>query len=215
MAAALSLRERYARLWDEIHREEPLLPDERFRIEARLRRLNAMGFVVDEVVVEPIDDDVSRARLRVGVGSRRFHARRLRQLTGLDVGEGQATVLLNDIAAWAGLAAPGGPGIRERDLAGETPLQRAARRWLVEVFEPEVEKLRASLGRDIDPVQSYCDLLEVRWLLSEEAGLDVGDPIALEHLAARQLPVGSAAGMVVAEQAPMEPREAPDATRIS
>src|SRR5262249_35142500 len=36
-----------------------------------------------------------------------------------------------------------------------------------------------------DPVQAYCDLLEVRWLRSEQAGRDVGDEVALEALARR------------------------------
>ena len=39
-----------------------------------------------------------------------------------------------------------------------------------------------------DPVQAYCDLLEVRWLLSEQAGRDVGDEPALKALAAGRAP---------------------------
>ena len=50
-----------------------------------------------------------------------------------------------------------------------------------------------------DPIQAYCDLLEVRWLLSERAGRDVGDGPALEALAARTVPAESAAEMAVAD----------------
>ena len=32
-----------------------------------------------------------------------------------------------------------------------------------------------AMGGVGDPIQAYCDLLEVRWLLSEQAGYDVGE----------------------------------------
>ena len=50
-------------------------------------------------------------------------------------------------------------------------------------------------------MQAYCDLLEVRWILSERAGQDVGDQAALAALASRETPSGSAAKMAVAEPA--------------
>jgi hypothetical protein len=71
------------------------------------------------------------------------------------------------------------------------------------VFEPTVERLREALGDDIDPVQSYCDYLEIKWLLSEQAGRDVGDDIAIRRMAEHAIPTGAAAGMVVGEEAPL------------
>jgi hypothetical protein len=202
LAAAESLRDRYDALWQELHAAVPIRPDERYRIEKRLRRLNALGYVVEEVILEPgSGDDPAMARLRVSVGSRRFHAERLRQLTGLEVGEGQATILLNDLSAWAGFEGEEAQHVPERALAHpDAPLHRAAHRWLVDVFMPTVERLRQRLGEDIDPVQTYCDFLEVKWLLSEEAGQDVGVDAAVERLAAQSLPIGSSAGMAVAEE---------------
>ena len=216
LAAALSLRERYERLWTELHEAETIGPHERYRVEARIRRLNALGFVVEEVIVEP-GESGDQARLRVSVGSRRFHAARLQELTGLEVGEGQATVLLNDLAAWAGFeaesdmerptvgqAAPAhGPGSASGAQRSHEQLHRAARRWLIDVYEPTVERLREALGADIDPVQAYCDYLEVKWLLSEEAGHDVGDDIAIRRMAEHAIPTGAVAGMVVGEEAPL------------
>ncbi len=216
LAAALSLRDRYEALWAEIHAGETIGPNERYLVEARIRRLNALGFVVEEVIVEP-GADGDQARLRVSVGSRRFHAARLEELTGLEVGEGQATVLINDLAAWAGFAAEtdvARPNVGERSAShGPGPgslapeahgqLHRVARRWLIEVFEPTIERLREALGDDIDPVQSYCDYLEVKWLLSEQVGRDVGDDIAIRRLAEHAIPTGAAAGMVVGEEAPL------------
>jgi hypothetical protein len=56
-----------------------------------------------------------------------------------------------------------------------------------------MERAHAAVGHRGDPVQAYCDLLEVRWLLSEKAGADVGDETALAALAARSVPGDSAA----------------------
>jgi hypothetical protein len=204
LAAAQSLRDRYEALWAELHRAEPVRPDERYRVEARLRRLNALGFVVEEVRLEPAEDrDQPVARLRVAVGDRRFHAQRLLRLTGLEAGEGQATVLLNDLAAWGGLSRVEDPGpLGDEALSADafSPMHQLARSWMHQVFEPTVVRLRQVLGPDLDPIQAYCDLLEVKWLLSEQAGQDVGDSVAIERLAAHTVPAESAAGMAVAEE---------------
>ena len=74
-------------------------------------------------------------------------------------------------------------------------------RWRTDVFEPGMARAAAALGDVADPIQAYCDLLEVRWLLSEGQGRDVGQDAALAALAARQAPSESAAQMVVAETA--------------
>ena len=67
-------------------------------------------------------------RLRVGVGDRRFHAQRMRELTGLDVGEGQARVLLGDLQAHRGeLAREQGRAVSEDE---------AAPSWLHDVLDP-------------------------------------------------------------------------------
>jgi hypothetical protein len=50
-----------------------------------------------------------------------------------------------------------------------------------------------------DPVQAFCDLLEVRWLLSEEAGRDIGEEEALAALALRYVPYDAAASLAAAE----------------
>jgi len=186
IAVAESVQTRYCDLWDELHREEPVTPGERFRVESRLRRLNDLGFVVDEVSFEP-GPGGDALRLKVAVADRRYHASRLFDLTGLQVGEGQAAILLNDLNASAG--APGTPA---------TP-EALGRWWLEHCLEPAVVRLRATLGEGIDPIQAYCDLLEVRWLLSERAGADVGTDAALAALAARRTPAGSAADLAVAE----------------
>ncbi|HMJ79424.1 MAG TPA: DUF4032 domain-containing protein [Candidatus Dormibacteraeota bacterium] len=190
IAAAESLGQRYRGLWDELHWVESLAGLDRYRVEARLRRLNELGFVVDEIELGPVDEGGGGAQLRVCVGDRRFHASRLQQATGLQVEEGQATILLNDLAAWQSTRSR---GQHRRDATA------AGRRWRTLVYEPAVRRLQAELGPDIDPVQAYCDLLEVRWLLSERAGRDVGDEPAYAALRERGAPPDSAAGMAIAE----------------
>jgi hypothetical protein len=191
LAAAQSTAARYRQLWDELTREETFGLDERYKVAGLVRRLNELGFAVDELELEPVDRDRSRLRLKVAVANRRFHAEQLRQLTGLSVGEGQATVLLNDLRAYQARLERDRPGSAGDDVIGEL--------WLAECFRPGVRKASRALGATVDPIQAYCDLLEVRWLLSERAGHDVGDPAALEALASRRAPSESAAEMAVVE----------------
>jgi tRNA A-37 threonylcarbamoyl transferase component Bud32 len=194
LAAASSIADRYRALWGELTHEETFGRDERYKVEARVRRLNELGFAIDELALEPATADRSTLRLKVAVANRRFHAQELQRLTGLEVGEGQATILLNDLRAHQLRLAAERPGAPAGDVV-------AGFRWRTDVFEPGMAKAAAALGDVADPIQAYCDLIEVRWLLSERAGRDVGEEAALAALAARQAPSESAAQMVVAESA--------------
>jgi hypothetical protein len=202
--AALSLRDRYQGLWDVLHSDVSIPRDQRYRVDRRLKAINQLGYVVDEVMLEPESEQSDELRLRVSVAGRDFHSRRLRQLTGIEAGEGQSAILLNDLTAWAGMGWAGSWDSKER--SSERVLTRAdGARWMLGIFEPVVAQLIATLGEDIDPVQSYCDLLEVRWLLSEQAGHDVGNAVALRSMAKAETPAGSAAQMAGVEM-PSQPR---------
>ena len=85
---ALSIRRRYERLWDLLHSEPTFGFADRYRVEGTIRRLNELGFAVDEVSLQPVSAGADELRLHVAVGDRRFHATQLQRLTGLDVGEG-------------------------------------------------------------------------------------------------------------------------------
>jgi hypothetical protein len=191
LSAAQSAADRYRRLWDELTRQETFGLDERYKVAGQVRRLNDLGFAVDELELEPVGQDRGRLRLKVAVANRRFHAEQLRRLTGLEVGEGQATVLLNDLRAYQARLEWEQPGSAGDDVIGP--------RWLAECFRPGAARAVAALGPTVDPIQAYCDLLEVRWLLSERAGRDVGDDAALEAMASGQVPWESAAEMAVVE----------------
>jgi tRNA A-37 threonylcarbamoyl transferase component Bud32 len=165
--AAETVRERYRALWAELH-DEPALPaGERQAIRSRLRRLNDLGYAVDEIAIEPGVGPGNRPeiRLKVATSNRAFHAHELERLTGLRALEGQARVLLNDVrehVTW--LRATREPSITEA---------AAAQRWLVDVLEPTLQRLRPAIGIR-DPIQAYIDVLEHKWLLSEKAHRDVG-----------------------------------------
>ncbi len=175
VSAADGVRGRYEALWDELHAEEELRADDRFAVAARIRRLNELGFAVDEIELLP--GAGGRLRLRTAVTNRRFHARELERRTGLVALEGQAMLLMNDQREYR-LWLEETKGIRLTKEEG-------ARRWKDEVLDPTLERLRPLLSGDRDPLQAYCDVLETKWLLSEAAGRDVGLQMAIEtYLAA-------------------------------
>ena len=66
---AASVATRYRELWDVLH-EEPLYSfADRIEIEGRIRRLNDMGFAVDEVELVPTEGGDERLRLKVTVAA--------------------------------------------------------------------------------------------------------------------------------------------------
>lgn len=189
---ARSVATRYQALWDVLHAEPTFSFADRYQIEGRIRQLQDLGFAVDEVTLQSTDEGDETLRLRVAVAGRQFHATQLRALTGIEVGEGQARILLSDLRAYQGHLRPQ----LHQDVA-----DAEAGRWVEEVLRPGMARAHEAVGHHGDAVQAYCDFLEVRWLLSEEAGRDVGDAAALDALAARSVPADSAARMAVAEDA--------------
>jgi hypothetical protein len=198
MEEAAGLATRYATLWEVLH-EQPLFSfADRMQIEGRIRRLNELGFAVDEVSLESSDSGDDRLRLKVGVAARRHHATELFELAGLDVGEGQAQVLLGDLRAYEAALREFRSGLHQ-GAAAQVTQSKVVQLWREKVFEPGMQRAHEASGRLGDPVQAYCDLLEVRWLLSEQAGHDVGDGAALQALADRAQPTDSVAMGVIAE----------------
>ncbi|HEV8489110.1 MAG TPA: DUF4032 domain-containing protein [Candidatus Limnocylindrales bacterium] len=169
--AAESVRTRYEHLWEKLHHEPALRPGDRQAVRARVRKLNELGFAVDEITLDPTPDG-GEMRLRMTVSNRRFHARELQRLTGLSALEGQARLLLNDLReyrAWL-----------EYFDRRAAPEREGAERWIVEVLEPTLHRLVPAIGPGRDPLQAYCDVLEHKWILSESAGRDVGLDAAIQ-----------------------------------
>jgi hypothetical protein len=200
IAEAQDIPNRYQQLWDVLH-EQPVFDfTDRYRVESTIRRLNDLGFAVEEVSLQPVSDSSpNRLRLNVAVGDRRYHAQHLHELTGMDVGEGQARILLGDLHTYqAQLCQEAGHDVDE---------STAARLWVIEVATPTMHRAHDAINNAGTAIQAFCDLLEIRWLLSECAGRDVGTERALAALAREVIPTDSAAKMAVAE-IPTEPMPA-------
>jgi Domain of unknown function (DUF4032)/Lipopolysaccharide kinase (Kdo/WaaP) family len=191
IAEALDIQNRYEQLWEILHAEPVFGLADRYRVEGTIRRLNDLGFAVDEIALSPVSTDPGQLRLHVAVGDRRYHAQHLRELTGLDVGEGQAGILLGDLHTYQAQLC--------REAGHDVDESTAARLWVMEVATPEMHRAHAGVRHTGTQIQAYCDLLEVRWLLSERAGHDVGTERALAALARDVIPTDSAAKMAVAE----------------
>jgi hypothetical protein len=164
IALGESLVESYAGLWAELTAVESFDPAERWRLHARIERLNEIGFDVDEMAVSAGSESLEIQPKVVDAG---HHSRRLLRLNGLDVEENQARRLLNDLDAFR---------------LGEAPdddEQQVAYRWLRECFDLVVRAVPSSLRGKLEAAELYHQVLERRWYLSEAAGRDVGLAAAL------------------------------------
>jgi hypothetical protein len=193
---------RYGALWQELTSEEVVRPDEqRWRIAERIRRLNDLGFDVDEVDLVETAAGGSRLRLRTRVAEPGHHRRLLFARTGLDVQENQARRLLADIASFRGWLEQ----LQGRRVAESV----AAIRWLAEVYEPVVGSIPEDLRRRLDDAQIFHEILEHRWFLSEAAGRDVGTTAAAADYIANVLPAVPDDLVVPAHPLPPVPPPAP------
>jgi hypothetical protein len=156
---------RYDALWNELTAPEEFATGEMWRIEQRIRRLNEIGFDVDELDIVT-DWDGATVRIQPKVVDAGHHCRRLRALTGLTVEENQARRLLNDMDAFAAHHQ-----MQQEDDAV------IAHRWLTQAFEPVVRMVPEDLRGKLEPAEVFHEILEHRWYLNEgsEGELDLFD----------------------------------------
>jgi tRNA A-37 threonylcarbamoyl transferase component Bud32 len=150
------LSSRYDALWSELTAPEEFHPDEMWRIERRIRRLNQIGFDVDELDIVT-DWDGATVRIQPKVVEAGHHSRRLQALTGLNVEENQARRLLNDMDAFA--------AHHQMQQEDESVI---AHRWLTEAFEPVVRMVPPELRGKLEPAEVFHEILEHRWYLNQE-----------------------------------------------
>ena len=162
-----TMLERYHSLWSELTAPEAFEPGDRWRVDARIRRLNDLGFDVGEL---NIATDVTGTSIEIQpkVVDAGHHRRRLLRLTGLNVEENQARRLLNDLDTYR--AANDKQGVDEDVVAHE---------WLARAFEAAVRSVPAELRGKLAPAEIYHEVLEHRWYLSESHGREVGLPEAV------------------------------------
>lgn len=169
---------RYRALWSELTRVDEVRFDERSQIHQRIRRLNELGFDVDELHMETTPDG-DRLRVRPILVEEGHHYRELRRRTGLEVQENQARRLLHDIAAFQAW----------KECSEGRPLSAtaAATRWMSEVYEPLIEQIPPELRGRLEPAEVFHQLLEHRWYLSEAQGREVSNDEAMQSLVAAVL----------------------------
>jgi len=160
MIAVLSRR--YHSLWAELTAPESFEKGERWRVEARIRRLNDLGFDVGELTLST-DIGGTSVIIEPKVVDAGHHSRRLLRLTGQDAEENQARRLLNDMDSY--IAAANRQDDDEEMLAHE---------WMARCFEPVVRAIPRELRGKLDPAEIYHEVLEHRWYASEQRGSDVG-----------------------------------------
>ena len=107
-------------LWDELTGARALRRRRALARRRRIRRLNELGFDVDELAITT-DIGGTSIQIQPKVVDAGHHSRRLLRLTGLDVEENQARRLLNDLDAFRAATGPAGRGRGDRRarLAGQ------------------------------------------------------------------------------------------------
>jgi DNA-binding transcriptional MerR regulator len=173
------VRRRYESLWHEVTREEVLGPEERWRIQARIKALHALGFSVQEIRFIATGDG-DKLAMRPIVTDRDYHRHRLHDLTGLVAEERQAELMLNEIRELRARMA--------KAHKREVPQSAAAFRWLTETWDPAQQALAPLVKTDAEAAEIYCQVLEHKWFMSEKARKDVGLDAALKDYLKRFKP---------------------------
>jgi hypothetical protein len=161
VAIGAMLVERYDELWTTLTDAESFGLGERWRVQARIERLNDLGFDVGELDITT-DVGGTTVSIQPKVVDAGHHSRRLMRLTGLDVQENQARRLLNDLDAYRAAT--------DRQNEDESFV---AHDWLTGVFEPAVRAVPRDLRLKLEPAQVFHELLDHRWFLSEQQRRDV------------------------------------------
>jgi hypothetical protein len=146
------LRSRYERLWSELTRDEIFADDERYRIHDRLRRINELGYDVEELELVADEPGTTRMRLETYVLEPGRYRRLLRERTGLDVQDNQARRLLNDIhnfGAWL-----------QQEEGRPMDDNVIALRWREQSFEPTVALVPQELRGRRDAAEVFHEVLD-------------------------------------------------------
>ena len=152
---------RYRELWAELTDTEIFDTGERWRVDERIRRLNALGFDVGEFEMTT-DFDGTTIQIHPKVVDAGHHSRRLLRLTGLDVRENQARRLLNDLDSYRAAL----------DRHGDTE-EAVAFDWMHGVYEPITRAVPPELRRKLEPAEFFHELLEHRWYMAERLKRDI------------------------------------------
>ncbi|WP_430297247.1 DUF4032 domain-containing protein [Sinomonas sp. B1-1] len=163
VATSERIMDSYRNLWAELTEKESFELGERWRVGARIRRLNELGFDVEEYAIKTTAGGTT-IQLQPKVVDAGHHQRRLLRLTGLDAQENQARRLLNDMDSFRADNYPG----QDEEIS--------AHAWVTQVFEPIVRAIPKELSGKLEPAEVVHQVLEHRWYMSEK--LDRYVPLA-------------------------------------
>ncbi|AIJ34495.1 Lipopolysaccharide kinase (Kdo/WaaP) family [Corynebacterium imitans] len=145
----------YLELWDLVTGELVVEGDAFDAVAKRVEAINALGFDVGEMEIE---NEGNRYRIIIepAVFSTGFYQKKLLQLTGLHVQDGQAQRLLGEMEVY-----------RAVRYGGKLPLEAVAHRWMVREYEPVVALIPEPLREKLEPAQIFHEILDHRWFLSQ------------------------------------------------
>ena len=176
VAISQTILERYRCLWRELTERQRFERGDRWRVEERIRRLNELGFDIDELSIST-DIGGTTIQIQPKVVDAGHHSRRLFRLTGLDVEENQARRLLNDLDAYR--------ASQDRQNDDE---EIVAHDWLSQIYEPITRAIPRELTRKLEPAEVFHEVLEHRWYMSETADHDVSTEAAIIDYVRNVLP---------------------------
>ena len=151
----------YRELWATLTEREQFSTEERWRVSARIERLNQLGFDVGELEITT-DLDGTSLTIQPKVVDAGHHARRLMRLTGIDAQENQARRLLNDLDHYR--------AVTEQQAEDE---EFVAHEWLQHQYEPVVRAMPRTMRSKLELPEFFHEVLEHKWFLSEQAAQDI------------------------------------------
>ncbi len=186
--AAEAVIRRYRRIWSALKERQLLDPKDRHAVERAMRALHDLGFAVEEVSIT-IDGDTQMLSFQPKLVAAGYHTARLRELMGLETEELHAKRLLASFDRY-----------RARTEKSGASLTEMAKTWFLEIFEPTINRVPESMRGRVEHAQMFHEILENRWYLSEEKGIDVGLEFAAENYVAQILPYRRDSGVDVLGQ---------------
>ena len=169
LAVSDVITERYHSLWTELTVPESFERGERWRVDARIRRLNDLGFDVGELTIATDVDGTSVQH--------RAQGRRRRPPLPAAAAADRASTRARTRPAGCSTTST-----RTARPPGGRRTTRSSSRTTgcTECFEPVVRAVPRDLRGKLEPAEIYHEVLEHRWYLSEQRGHDVGLSEALQ-----------------------------------
>lgn len=145
----------YVELWEELTAEQEVDAEDYWQVTKRIKKLEELGFDVEEMDVDSRDGTTSIRIRPVVVAAGHYH-KELLKLTGLEVEEQQARRLLEAIQAYR--------WVQENP---DISLKLLAFKWMLEEYEPVVERIPDEMKEKLEPAQIFHEILDHRYYMAQ------------------------------------------------